>query len=49
MTVLDNVMVGRHCRTRTGFLANALRLPRRGAGRARCGRQARELVRFLGL
>jgi branched-chain amino acid transport system ATP-binding protein len=27
MTVLDNVMVGRHCRTSTGFLFNALRLP----------------------
>ncbi|MEO8144930.1 MAG: ABC transporter ATP-binding protein [Betaproteobacteria bacterium] len=27
MTVLDNVMVGRHCRTTTGFLYNALRLP----------------------
>ena len=35
MTVLDNVMLGGHCRTRSGFLANALRLPRvaaRGAG-----------------
>ena len=27
MTVLENVMVGRHCRTATGFLFNALRLP----------------------
>jgi branched-chain amino acid transport system ATP-binding protein len=27
MTVLDNIMVGRHCRTRTGFFFNALRLP----------------------
>ena len=27
MSVLDNVMVGRHCRTSGGFLANALRLP----------------------
>ena len=27
MTVLDNVMVGRHCRTRSGFFLNALRLP----------------------
>ena len=27
MTVLDNVMVGRHSRTGTGFLINALRLP----------------------
>ena len=27
MTVLDNVMVGRHSRTGTGFFVNALRLP----------------------
>src|SRR5262245_4260583 len=27
MSVLDNVMVGHHCRTRGGFVANALRLP----------------------
>jgi branched-chain amino acid transport system ATP-binding protein len=27
MTVLDNVMVGRHCRTRSGFFLNALRPP----------------------
>ena len=27
MSVLDNVAVGRHCRTSSGFLANALRLP----------------------
>lgn len=26
MTVRENVMVGRHCRTRTGYIANALRL-----------------------
>jgi len=27
MTVRENVMVGRHCRTATGYIANALRLP----------------------
>jgi branched-chain amino acid transport system ATP-binding protein len=27
MTVFDNVRVGRHCRTRSGFFLNALRLP----------------------
>lgn len=26
MTVRENVMIGRHCRTRTGYIANALRL-----------------------
>jgi branched-chain amino acid transport system ATP-binding protein len=28
MTVLENVMMGRHCRTRSGFLAGMLNLPR---------------------
>ena len=28
MTVRENVMLGGHCRTRSGFFANALRLPR---------------------
>ena len=28
MNVRDNVMVGAHCRSRSGFFANALRLPR---------------------
>jgi branched-chain amino acid transport system ATP-binding protein len=27
MTVFDNIMVGTHCRTSSGFLANGLRLP----------------------
>ena len=27
MTVIENIMVGRHCRTQSGFFANALRLP----------------------
>jgi len=49
MTVLDNVMVGRHCRSRGGFLANALGLPlvrrEEQAARARAG----ELLRLLGL
>jgi branched-chain amino acid transport system ATP-binding protein len=49
MTVLDNVMVGRHCRSRGGFLANALRLPlvRREERSAQAA--AHELVRLLGL
>lgn len=49
MSVLENVMVGRHCRTSSGFLANALRLPRvaREAGAAEA--RARELVGLLGL
>ena len=38
MTALENVMVGRHVRTRAGFLASALRLP----GQAREERAIRE-------
>ena len=49
MTVLDNIKVGRHCRTRKGFLANALRLPGVADEEADSTRRATELVRFLGL
>ena len=49
MTVLDNIKVGRHARTRKGFLANALRLPGVAQEEADSTRRATELVRFLGL
>jgi branched-chain amino acid transport system ATP-binding protein len=49
MSVLDNVMVGRHCRTSTGFFANALRLPRVAAEADSSNQRAHELVKFLGL
>ena len=49
MSVLDNVMVGRHCRTSSGFLANALRLPRVAAESRVTRDKAIELVRFMGL
>jgi branched-chain amino acid transport system ATP-binding protein len=49
MTVLDNIKVGRHARTRKGFLANALRLPGVADEEADSTRRANELVRFLGL
>ncbi len=49
MSVLDNVKVGRHCRTETGFLANALRLPRVIAEARATEQRARELVTFIGL
>ncbi|HET6923662.1 MAG TPA: ATP-binding cassette domain-containing protein, partial [Anaeromyxobacteraceae bacterium] len=49
MSVLDNVMVGAHCRTRSGFLACALRGPgvlrEEGAQRA----AALEAIRFMSL
>ncbi len=49
MSVLNNVMVGRHCRTRTGFLTNALRLPRVAREERASVEKARELVAFLDL
>ena len=49
MSVLDNVMVGRHARSRGGFFANAVRLPYalRADGEARD--KARELLALLEL
>jgi branched-chain amino acid transport system ATP-binding protein len=49
MTVLDNVMVGHHCRTRSGFLANALRMPLVGHEERATQEKAKSLIRFLGL
>ena len=49
MSVLDNVMVGRHCRTTTGFVSNALRLPHVRAEAAATRQRALELVHFLNL
>ena len=49
MTVLDNVMVGRHCRTRGGFFASALRLPYAVKGDRDAEREARLLLALLGL
>ncbi len=49
MSVLNNVMLGLHCRTRSGFLSNALRLPRVAREEQAAAAKARELVAFLGL
>ena len=49
MTVLDNVMLGRHCRTGPGFFSNALRLPRVEREERASAEKARELVAFLDL
>jgi branched-chain amino acid transport system ATP-binding protein len=49
MTVLDNVMVGHHCRTRGGFFANALRLPYAVESDRGAAVRARELLALLGL
>jgi len=49
MTVLDNVMVGRHSRTHTGFLINALRLPAVAREEKATLAKARDLIRLLEL
>jgi branched-chain amino acid transport system ATP-binding protein len=49
MSVLENVMAGAHSRTRGGFFANALRLPRVSREERASVEQARALLRLLGL
>jgi branched-chain amino acid transport system ATP-binding protein len=49
MSVLDNVKVGCHARTGTGFLTNALRLPARRDEERRIAERAAELVAFMDL
>jgi len=49
MSVLDNIKVGRHARTRKGFFTNALRLPGVAQEEGESDRRARALVDFLGL
>jgi branched-chain amino acid transport system ATP-binding protein len=49
MSVLDNVMVGHHCRTRGGFLASALRLPFAVKSDREAAEKARALLALLGL
>jgi branched-chain amino acid transport system ATP-binding protein len=49
MSVLENVMVGCHSRTRTGFLRNALRTPRVRSEERETEAKSRELVHLLEL
>ena len=49
LSVFDNILLGCHCRTRSGFLANALRPPRIAREEHDAAERAGELVRFLGL
>ena len=49
MSVVDNIKVGCHCRTSSGFLANALRFPSRKDEERRIGARADELVTFMDL
>jgi branched-chain amino acid transport system ATP-binding protein len=49
MTVFDNILVGRHCRTRSGFLSNALAMPSVGREERAARERVRELISFLKL
>jgi branched-chain amino acid transport system ATP-binding protein len=49
MSVLDNVMVGVHSRTRSDFASNALKLPWVGREERAARETAMELIDFLGL
>jgi branched-chain amino acid transport system ATP-binding protein len=49
MSVLDNIMVGRHSRTGTGFFANALRLPAVAREEQTTAEKSRALLRLLDL
>jgi len=49
MTVFDNVRVGRHCRTRSGFFLNALRLPVVRSEEEETTEKVRALIRLLEL
>ena len=49
MTALENVMVGRHCRTRAGVLGAVLRGRRTRAEEAGIRDKARELMDYVGL
>ena len=49
MTVLENVMVGRHCRTGSGFFLNSLRMPAVGREERDTREKAEALVGMLEL
>jgi branched-chain amino acid transport system ATP-binding protein len=49
MTVMDNIMVGGHRRLRSGFLANALRLPRVRAEQGQLAERSRRMASFARL
>jgi len=49
MSVLDNIKVGCHSRTSTGFITNAVRLPKSEPEERRITERAEELVEFMDL
>ena len=48
MSVLENAMVGQHCRTRSGVFGAVLRLPRTRAEERRVREEARSALSFFG-
>jgi ABC-type branched-subunit amino acid transport system ATPase component len=48
MTVLENAMVGQHCRTRSGLVGSVLRLPRTRHEEARVRERAEDCLNFFG-
>ena len=49
MTVRQNIMLGGHCRTRSGFFSNAVRLPFVGREEERLSEKADEIIALLEL
>ncbi|MGA8603149.1 MAG: ABC transporter ATP-binding protein [Beijerinckiaceae bacterium] len=49
LSVLDNVLIGSHSKTRSDFASDALRLPAVRRGEAAMIRDAREFIAYLGL
>ena len=49
MSVIDNITIGAHCRSKAGFIASALRLPRVSSDERNVREHAEELVRYLDL
>lgn len=48
MTVLENVMVGQHCRTKAGILGAVFKTPRQRAEEAMIEEKAKEVLSFFG-
>ena len=49
MSVLDNVKIGCHSQTSSGFITNAFRLPKRDEQERRIAERATELIAFMDL
>jgi branched-chain amino acid transport system ATP-binding protein len=49
LSVFDNILLGRHCHQRSGFIANAIRTRRVSAEESEAAEAVSTIVRFLGL